>query len=262
MNLSAKDFLISTVSTKHNEAVTAVENFVRIHYANAVTAAKDAALVKAISAMQDLQSVVHHNFRPPWLQATLSQLKRFQENPKAEHGIQAAFSVATVSLPAMKDHQWAFVDEQSGFDFDQIYEEAKATNQIPELFDEIVKWLKEIVESGEIDSVKLLNELKSIIATVKKARNGSYIANRHAWFFLIEWLKNTGWEAFGDIPVLGAPVKGLRTAIENTNKAMAKMHADMDVKLAESTQANLPKLTYDPPKLLAPRPESNGESPD
>jgi hypothetical protein len=78
---------------------------------------------------------------------------------------------------------------------------------------------------------------------------------------LVEWLKNTGWEALGDIPVLGASVRGLKTTLEKTNSAMQEMHTDMDEQLRESLKTELPTLKYYPPKLPAPEPDCGSEQP-
>ncbi len=153
----------------------------------------------------------------------------------------------------MAAHQWAFEEAlATGFDFDSIFESARDSNLIPELFDEIICCLQQIVDSEAIDSVRVLKELESLIATLKHARKGSYFATRHAWFFLVEWLKNTGWEAFGDIPVMGAAVRGLKTTMEKTNAAMEGMHEDIYTQTITSVKTEVPRLTYDPPTLPKP----------
>src|SRR3990172_9379433 len=84
--------------------------------------------------------------------------------------------------------------------------------------------MTEIVESGEIDSVRALDERKRIIATLQNARNGSYFATCNAWFFVATWFKNSGWELLGDIPVLGAAVRGLRKSLDDMNEGMQHLH--------------------------------------
>lgn len=261
MNKAAHQFLVTTVTAKHQEANQAVQQFLHVMFANSNPDARKNAVHKAITATEELQSVVHENYRPPWLARIISNLRRFESQPQNQNGINAVHAVATSDFPVMSKHQWDFSEPQpAGFDFDQIFNDARNANQIPQLFDEIISCLQEISDSGAIDSIRIINELNAVIATLKNAKNGSYLATRHGWDFLVAWLKETGWEAFGDLPVIGAPVRALKSTLEKTNTAMDQMHADMHEKIAISTEKDLPKLTYDPPKLPAPEPdETSGD---
>lgn len=260
MNDAAHSFLVTTVTTKHNEAKKAVDKFLRVMFASPSTEAKTAALQSAITAMDNLQSVVHENFRPAWIARLLTNLKQYAAQPTNATGINAVQLIATDNFPDMNAHQWDFAEPNAaGFDFDRIFDDARHKSQIPQLFDEIIACLQEIIDSKAIDSIKIVNELAQLISTLKNAKQGSYVATRHAWFFLVEWLKNTGWEAFGDIPILGAPVRGLKTTLEKTNTGLVNMHVEMHEKIQESTNVDLPKLEYHPPALPAPEPEPETE---
>lgn len=253
MDSAAHKFLVTTVTAKHNEAKQSVERFLQSLIASGDANARLAAVRDAINAVTVLQGVLHENYRPPWLAQMLSSLKRFETQHQRDHGFQAAKLVATSIYPEMVAHQWAFEDVlATGFDFDAIFENARDSNSIPELFDEIITCLQQIVDSEAIDSVRMLKELESLIATLKHARKGSYVATRHAWYFLVEWMKNTGWEAFGDIPVIGAAVRGLKTTMEKTNTAMVRMHDDVYTQTIASVKTDVPRLTYVPPALPKP----------
>lgn len=263
MNEAAHQFLITTVTAKHHDANQAVQQFLHVMFANSDPDARKNAVQSAIAATVALEDVVHQNYRPQWLGLIISNLKRYQSQHQTQIGINAVHAVATTDFPAMQRHQWDFSDAQpSGFNFDQILDDARTTNQIPQLFDKIIGLLQEIADSGAIDSIRIINELASVIATLKNAKNGSYLATRHGWDFLVAWLRNTGWEAFGDIPIIGAPVRGLKATLEETNTAMEQMHTDMHDKIVASTEAELPRLAYDPPKLPAPEPVDNDETDD
>lgn len=250
MDSAAHKFLVATVTTKHNEAKQSVEKFLQTLFASGDGNARLSAVRDAINAVTVLQGVLHENYRPPWLAQILSSLRRFEKQHQQDNGFQAAKLVATSIYPEMAAHQWAFEDVRAtGFDFDAIYENARDSNSISELFDEIINCLQQIVDSEEIDSVRMLKELESLIATLKNARRGSYLAVRGAWYFLVEWMKNTGWEVFGDIPVIGAAVRGLKTTMEKANTAMVQMHDDVYTQSLATMKTELPRLMYVPPDL-------------
>ena len=261
MDTAAHKFLVTTVTTKHNEAKQAVERFLQTLISSGDANTRLASVRDAINAVAVLQGVLHENYRPAWLAQLLSNLKKYETQHQRDTGVQAAKLVATVTYPEMVAHQWTFADVLSiGYDFDAIFENARDANAIPELFDEIVVCLQQIVDSEAIDSVRMLKELESLIATLKNSRKGSYVATRHAWFFLVEWMKNTGWEAFGDIPVLGAAVRGLKQTMEKTNTAMIRMHDDVTTQTIASIKTELPRLTYEPPRLPQPEVSADDEA--
>lgn len=254
MDTAAHKFLVTTVATKHTEAMQAVERFLQTLISSGDANTRLASVREALNAASVLQGVLHENYRPSWLGQLLSNLKKYELHHQRDTGVQAAKLVATAIYPEMLAHQWTFTDVLStGYDFDAIFEDARDSNAIPELFDKIVVCLQQIVDSEAIDSVRMLRELDSLIATLKNSRKGSYVATRHAWFFLVEWMKNTGWEAFGEIPVLGSAVRGLKQTMDNTNTAMIRMHDDVSTQTIASIKTELPRLTYEPPRL--PQPE-------
>lgn len=260
MDTAAHKFLVTTVTAKHAEANQAVDRFLQTLISSGDANTRLAAARDAISAVSVLQGVLHEDYRPNWIAQMLGNLKQFESYHQRASGVQAAKLVATSVYPEMLAHRWSFADSQpAGYDFDRVFEQARDANAIPELFDEIVSCLQQIVDSGAMDSIRMVRELQALIATLKNARKGSYVATRHAWFFLVEWLKNTGWEAFGDIPVIGAAVRGLKTALEKTNTAMERMHDDVYTQTIASVHADLPRMAYDPPKLPKPDVAGGGE---
>ncbi|WP_219079151.1 hypothetical protein [Vibrio parahaemolyticus] len=65
-------------------------------------------------------------------------------------------------------HTWEFDEKSDAFDFDSVFERYRSESKLPELFDEIVKILEDIKDSGEVDSVTMMSSLSKVIATLKK----------------------------------------------------------------------------------------------
>lgn len=271
MNNAAQEFFFTTVKARQEELKQSVEKLLDTLFSSSPSTARSAAAHETGEVAKGLRGILHEQFRPRWPGSLIDNLHRIENAPDNELGATAARRIASVTLPELSRHTWQFeVSDSSAIDFDAIFETARESNQIPNLFDEVIGFLQRIVDSGHIDSVRLLKELETIIATLKKGRTGSYVATRSSWFFFMSWARETGWEALGEIPVLGAAVRGLRGAMAKTDEAMQKMHNDFSAEAINRVKSDLPQLVYNPPPLPAMLPgpdvidveaKSNGEQP-
>ncbi len=247
---SSESFFQRTLDEKTTEAKAAVQECVIAFLATDVGGRQKSATT-AHGAVNRIVEMLHPQDRPNWLTALLSSLELAIKNSNDLNGINAMQKIINDLQPALIRHKWKLADLESaeGFDFDAIYSKYKGENKIPELFDDIIAAMTRIVESREIDSVKALNELLRVIATLKNARNGSYFATRNAWFFVATWFKNSGWELLSEIPVLGATVRGLRKTLEDMNVGMQKMHDQMQEDLRNQLLHDFPRLEYHAPDI-------------
>ena len=254
--MKPEQYFEQSLREKYSEAVKATDSCIQLFLTNRADDAKQKQAVLAFKAVETLFDLLPRQHRPLWLNQLKSSLNTLKASPFSPTSLSAATSIATQLYPQMRGHDWRFDDgNDNGFDFDRIYEDYRDQNRISELFDEIVGWLQQIIDSGEIDSIRAVNELNHMIATLLAARAGSYFATRGAWYFFTQWMQNTGWELMGDIPVLGAAVRGLKQTLDDTNTAMEKMHNGIDAEFNENLTENFPRLEYKPPALPAPEAE-------
>jgi len=213
----------------------------------------------ACDAVDRLKSMLDMTDQPDWILPLLSNLNLARQHYQNDISAQAMKEVSSI-FPLLKHHQWQVGPSEaaSGFNFDGVYEKYRDECRIPELFDDMIRCLKEIVTSDQIDSRSALKELNEIIATLQNARNGSYFATRTTWYFVVTWLKNTGWELLGSIPVAGSAVKGLRKTLEQMDAAMNKLHETVQHDLQDKISADFPKLEYQPAKLPAIEQDRDG----
>lgn len=255
MKNTAQDFYFTTVKARHAELKLSVEQLLDTLFSSSPSANRVAAARETSEVAKTLRGILHDQFRPRWLGSLIDNLQRIEQAPDNEIGATAARRIASVTLPELASHRWEFdTPEAQGLDFDAIFEAARESNQIPTLFDDIIGFLQRIVDSGHVDSVRLLKELETLIATLKKGRTGSYVATRSSWFFFMSWAKETGWEALSEIPMIGAVIRGLRSAMEKTDNAMQKMHQDFSAEAVARVKSDLPQLVYNPPALPAKLP--------
>ena len=252
MTKDSESFFSRTLEQNTAEARKAVGECIK-QYLAINNKRRQIAAQAAFAAVDRIFQLLHPNDRPEWLTLLHRDLKIADTNSGDQNGIDAVHRVASELYPQLLHHQWNFgtSESASGVKFDSIYEKYRSECRIPELFDELVKYLKEIVASDAIDSVTALRELNKIIATLHAARKGSYFATLGAWNFVTMWFINTGWELLGSIPVAGSAVKGLQKTLEETDVQMKVLHNSMQADIKQQTASDFPRLEYQPLTLPA-----------
>jgi hypothetical protein len=247
---NSESFFQRTLEQKTKEAREAVQTCV-VSFLTHSPNERQSAAKTAFDAVGRIVDMLHPRDRPPWLDPLHAALKVAHSNHHDQHGVQNIQRVANEYQVALNRHKWrlADVDAATGFDFDAVYDKYKAENRIPQLFDEIISALCDIIATGKIDSVRALDELRRILATIQNAKNGSYFATRSAWFFVATWFKNTGWEMLGDIPILGAAVRGLRKSLQDMNDGMQNLHEQMQADLQSQLSKDFPGIEYRAPEI-------------
>lgn len=260
MTKDSESFFSRTLEQKTAEARKFVDECIKQYLATNNNKRQTSAQA-AFAAVDRIFQLLHAIDRPKWLTSLHRDLQFASNNSSDQNGIIAVQRIASELHPQLLHHQWDFgtSESTSGVDFDSIYEKYRSECRIPELFDELVKYLKEIVASDAIDSVKTLRELNKIIATLHAARKGSYFATRGAWNFVTMWFINTGWELLGSLPVAGSAVKGLQKTLEETDVQMKVLHNSMQAEIEQQTASDFPRLEYRPLTLPAIEGPKNGD---
>lgn len=241
-----------TLEQKTIEARKAVDTCLKV-YLGPSDRNRQTATNAAFDAVDRVFQILHENDRPDWLTSLRQDLKFSQQHFKDADGVAAVQRVASEHYPRLLAHEWKFVasSDDTGFDFDAVFEKYRVECRISELFDELIRYMKEIVNSEAIDNISVgaLRELHTIIATLHSARKGSYFATRGAWYFVATWFKNTGWELLGSIPIAGSVVKGLQKTLEETDGEMLQLHDKIQTELEHKIATDFPRLEYKRPQI-------------
>lgn len=252
MAAKSETFFKRTLDQKTVESREAVAECIR-EFLSPTTKSRQDSAKKAYDAVDRVREMLHESDRPEWLGQLHSKLSVAYAHNGDANGVNAVHAIASTLFPSLQQHQWHIGDseEAQGFDFDAVYNKYSDEARIPDLFDQIIQCLKEIIATDKVDSVKALRELNNIIATLHRARNGSYFATRGAWFFVTTWFKNSGWELLGTIPIAGSMVKGLRKTLQDTNDTMLQLHDNIQSDMETRISTDFPRLEYEPPKFPA-----------
>lgn len=155
------------VTEKHQELIKSLNDLVAVLVGEKLESKMtiaDFTLQKA----NDLKASISQQDCPPWLIPLIQGLTYFiniQWKPSnlITHLIE--------NIETIRGHQWVFENQsESAFDFDSIFEHYKSQSRLPELFEEIIRILEEIQNSGEVDSVAMMTALGKVISTLKKIR--------------------------------------------------------------------------------------------
>lgn len=253
------------VTEKHRELIQSLDVLVKALVSEDLEVKKSKAEI-AFTKANDLKASISEQDCPSWLPPLIQSFQRF----KAGSWKQANLMVHLIeNQKNIKEHKWVFENpSDAAFDFDSIFQHYKSQSRLPELFDQIIKILEQIQQSGEVDSVSMMSALGKVIATLKQNRDGSYFSINSAWSFLVAFLKNYMWAELSNIPVLGTAMAALEKTINETNEEMFKVHNEVQNKMKTVVEAEVKGLAkksdfsfvgYDKSGIQLPKLENNTE---
>jgi hypothetical protein len=215
--------------------------------------AKVDACKKAHTALVDLQNMLSEPDRPAWLSALSQGLSGVIANPADQGSVRNMINCLVSNIPLIKAQKWDFTADAGGepVNFDDVYRKYYDQSRIPELFEEMIAKLQEIVDSDEVDSVRALRSLEKLIATIKKNIKGSYFSTVQTWGFASAFIRNSLWELLSDLPIAGSVVKGLKATLDEVDAEMADLQGRMKADLDSQTKQDLPALEFKPKPTLA-----------
>jgi hypothetical protein len=252
--------VLRLIQEKHASLIASSNQLMRV-LAGEDASSKKATAQSMLQIANDLRAILSSKDVPNWLSELINQLSHFA------NGQWQAADLLINHIPikaALDAHAWAFDGStETAFDFDSIFEHYKKSSRLPELFDLIIQMLTEIHDSGQIDSLSMMNALAKVVATLKKGRDGSYFSLNSAWGFLITFLDNYMWGELSKVPLLGTALDALRKTISETNLEMQKVHQGIQDEMvrtvsseinALSDKASFSFVTYDKSAKLHPVP--------
>jgi hypothetical protein len=137
------------------------------------------------SALQQLQAVVASEHWPQWLKDMAQNAGRYSTRHSNGLATWRAHLNSTIrNAEPLNSETWAFsVREEILFDVDEIVEKAKADHRIGELYDKVIESLESLLKSGHIDSIRASTDLMRLIATLRRAKSGSFSSQIFNWRF-------------------------------------------------------------------------------
>lgn len=135
--------------------------------------------------------------------------------------------------------------DNSLFDFDELFNHYRDQGRIAELFDELVRALGSIIDSGVIDSLTAINALKDLIGMLKANRNGSLAAIKSC-LFSAAYMKNTFIELLKEVPVLKAFVSGYEKTLQEAEHELGKIEEHLTEEIKNQLLEHNPNIAQLP----------------
>src|SRR4051812_39365348 len=124
------------------------------------------AVKRVLSSLENIKNILSERDRPSWLTRLEERLIWYTGNVGSNrHAGLELLRLLQELNPQIIDQQLKF-HEQPGINFAEIYQKHYEASKIPQLFDQLISQLEEVVNSGEIDSVQTIRKLEQLIATV------------------------------------------------------------------------------------------------
>lgn len=148
--------------------------------------------------------------------------------------------------PIVITYRWMPDDikENLGIDFDKIYQKCKAESKVDSLFDEIIDLLTQIVGSNELDSRKVEQSIKKVLATLGNHNGKSYFDMIMSYDFLQSLFTNILFEELETIPAIGPIIKALRKTVDEAKKEIDTINIKIKEDISTSVKTEMTFITF------------------
>jgi hypothetical protein len=179
----------------------------------------------------DLTDYLHEADRPEWLKQILKSVNRYLKSFGPES---AAELIRTLMEYKTSIKQIIPSDIDADFlNFDNIFRKYRDECRLPELFDNLIAAINQIIESGEVDSVDVLNALQRCVDILRANRDGSFLAVTQG-VSVARVVKQLVYVYLEKIPVIKDVREAYSRAVAELENGVAKLNSDIrDETLAE-----------------------------
>lgn len=145
-----------------------------------------------LNSLHALGNVVAKEHWPKWLHILIKAANNYESgHANGQATWSAHLNALMLFSHELKHYNWFSQETDSPkFDVDRIINEARKNYKIDELIGRIIETLRALAATGEIDSIKALEDLEEIIRVLKSARTGSFSNQITSWKFAKNFTKN------------------------------------------------------------------------
>ena len=208
---------------------------------------------KLRASLQSLQAMLSRSDRPVWLQQLEGLLDGILGSVDGQDPIDTASQHLLDIVPQARAQAWNFREakQEAGVDFDAIYGDAFEASKLPGLFDRLVQRLEKIVGSGHVDSVKAIQALEKLIATLRRSKTGSFTSKAQAYLFAKTFVRHAVWNSLEAIPILGPLAKSVRDTIDEMKPSFDEVNSSVKLQIESKTAMEMPMLEVAPTTQLS-----------
>lgn len=241
------------ISERHEVMCAAISYFIKtISLEN-----RDAKIASARScedAVEGLCSILARYDWPQWIPSLKGILHSYIQQSANDIDIgQRTIEALVGILPSINQQEWNFLDQESpAVDFQAVYKEFYDSSRVPDLFEQLMNQLKQIIDSREVDSVRVLEALNMLIATVRRNSRQDVLAAYGTIGFAKTFLNKFLWAVLDEIPGVKVFSKAIRETINELDEEFKDMQTKASERIANLVNARMPVGFDYFPKALPP----------
>lgn len=235
-----------TVLQKFGEVKSAIATLVNILPADAQKETKVRRATELAHRLTNLLDAVGEHDKPAWAAPLMQRLQTYVANKGSGDVGQYLLQSLMATHDGVEKQDWRFDDDKVSIDLDSAYREAYEKSKLPELFDQMAAYLQQLIESGEVDSVRAMRSLEQLIALLKKNRKGSYFSTWTTWQVVSATWRNVARHYARDNKAVGPLIKGIEDTLVEMGTSWEQFHQEMREKIKSAFGADISMLNYTP----------------
>lgn len=147
---------------------------------------------KFIQSLGALKAVVAAEHWPDWLKAFHAAAERCAgKHSNDMQTWRAHLNIAIAYASSLTNETWKFSEKDDIlFDVDSIVLQARLDFKIDELYEQVIECLRDLLDSGDVDSVKACSDLNMLISNLRSAKQGSFTSQVFNWQFARRLIPN------------------------------------------------------------------------
>jgi hypothetical protein len=211
---------------------------------------KTDAAKNAVTTLDILKTLLVPSDRPKWMEPLRHGLDVYSQKAQFDDAGLTVMRDILHWYPAIQQQNWDLQDNKGAIDFQTIFAEHYEKSEIPKLFNELVGYLQQIVDSGAIDSIKFVQGLEKVIATIRENAESKSFAAIWTWYSLKTYLAEAIRYALLNGPGIKYLTNPAKQTLEKLNAEMPKFENEIkhatdglfifDVPLFENQTPKLP----------------------
>ncbi|WP_146134598.1 hypothetical protein [Aphanothece minutissima] len=216
--------------------------------------AKIAAARSCEDAAESLCTILAKNDRPQSILSLKAVLHSYIHQSANDINIgQRTIEALVAILPSINQQEWSFLDQESpAVDFQAVYKDSYDSSRLPDLFEQLIDQLQQIIDSREVDSVRVLEALHTLISTVRRNSRQDVLAAYGTIGFAKTFLNKFLWAVLDEIPAVKVFSKSIRETINELDDEFEVMQARASERVADLVKARMPNGFDYFPKALPP----------
>lgn len=235
---------------QNDELKTAWDNCV-IRMTGADTKEQQQGLIDLLNALANLEGTLTSDTTPHWLKVMQSNASALTSDKNFGDGHRRISIFRQLSKAAVQMQSHVFDDSVTDgihplVNFDEVVGKHHNQETINQIYDKAIHAIGEALESDQIDSVRIQQDLRRILATIEEAKQSSFVNQVFQVPNLQIYLKAVAKVSAKKVPVLNFVLDVIEEANKHLEQSSRKAGKEIENLLAQQSQEIERVIEYQP----------------